>query len=110
MKRSSPQLLTRFGVSLETSLLSRFDAWKAQKGYPSRTEAFRELIRKALVQEQWSSDEEVAGAISLIYDHHRPNLLSRLAHAQHDHPGLVVSAQHIHLDHHHCLEILAVRG
>lgn len=110
MKRVPALPLARFGVSFETDLLAKFDTWISENGYPNRTEALRALVRKEFVQEQWDSNEEVAGAISLIYDHHKPELLSSLAHLQHEHPGLVVSGQHIHLDHHNCLEILAVRG
>ena len=102
--------LIRFGVSLGKDLLAKFDALIAQRGYASRSEAFRDLIRGALVEEEWRSGGEVAGAITLVYDHHRKDLVNRLADIQHDAHGLVVSTQHIHLDHDHCLEIIAVRG
>ena len=103
--------LVRFGISLGEDLLARFDrlvvAWR---GYASRSEAFRDLIRASLVEEEWRGGGEVAGAITLVYDHHRKDLVSRLTDLQHDAHGLIVSTQHIHLDHDHCLEIIAVRG
>ncbi|HOW85630.1 MAG TPA: nickel-responsive transcriptional regulator NikR [Candidatus Aminicenantes bacterium] len=102
--------LVRFGISLGEDLLSRFDKLVAQRKYSSRSEAFRDLIRAALVEEEWKEGGEVAGAITLVYDHHRKDLVNRLADIQHDAHGLVVSTQHIHLDHDHCLEIIAVRG
>ncbi|MFO7732471.1 MAG: nickel-responsive transcriptional regulator NikR [Candidatus Aminicenantes bacterium] len=102
--------LVRFGISLGEDLLARFDDIVAERGYASRSEAFRDLIRASLVEEEWRAGGEVAGAITLVYDHHRKDLVNRLADIQHDAHGLVVSTQHIHLDHDHCLEIIAVRG
>lgn len=102
--------LIRFGVSLGKDLLARFDALIAERGYASRSEAFRDLIRGALVEEEWRSGGEVAGAITLVYDHHRKDLVNRLTELQHKAHGVIVSTQHIHLDHDHCLEIIAVRG
>jgi CopG family nickel-responsive transcriptional regulator len=85
--------LVRFGVSLEKGLLDKFDVLIARRGFASRSEAFRDLIRTSLIEKEWTGGEEVAGAITLAYDHH-----------------LIISTQHIHLDHDHCLEIIAVRG
>ncbi|HPW16814.1 MAG TPA: nickel-responsive transcriptional regulator NikR [Candidatus Aminicenantes bacterium] len=103
--------LVRFGISLGEDLLARFDRLVvAGRGYASRSEAFRDLIRASLVEEEWRGGGEVAGAITLVYDHHRKDLVSRLTDLQHDAHGLIVSTQHIHLDHDHCLEIIAVRG
>lgn len=102
--------LVRFGVSLGRDLLDRFDALVAERGYASRSEAFRDLIRGALVEEEWRGGGEVAGAVTLVYAHHKKDLVNRLTEIQHDAHDLIVSTQHIHLDHDHCLEIVAVRG
>ncbi len=102
--------VVRFGVSLEADLLRRFDALVAGRGLASRSEAFRDLIRGALVEEEWRAGGEVAGAVVLVYDHHRRDLVGRLTDIQHDAHGLIVSTQHIHLDHDLCLEIIAVKG
>jgi len=102
--------LIRFGVSLGKDLLDRFDALVAERRYASRSEAFRDLIRGALVEEEWRKGGEVAGAITLIYDHRKRDLVNRLTEIQHEAHGLIVSTQHIHLDHDNCLEIIAVRG
>ncbi len=102
--------IVRFGVSLEKKLLHRFDRLIRGKKYTSRSEALRDLIRKELVDREWEEDREVAGAITFVYDHHRRELLRRLTDLQHDYQGVIISTQHIHLDHDHCLEIVAVRG
>jgi CopG family nickel-responsive transcriptional regulator len=102
--------LVRFGVSLEKSLLERFDVLIREKQYTNRSEALRDLIREELVQREWRDGSEVAGAITLIYDHHKRDVLSRVTDTQHEFQGVIISTQHIHLDHHNCLEIVAARG
>ena len=103
-------ILVRFGISLGEDLLERFDALVAERGYASRSEALRDLIRGSLVEEEWRTGGEVAGAVTLVYDHNKKDLVSRLTDIQHDAHDLILSTQHIHLDHDHCLEIIAVRG
>ena len=103
-------ILVRFGISLGEDLLERFDALVAERGYASRSEALRDLIRGSLVEEEWRTGGEVAGAVTLVYDHHKKDLVSRLTDIQHDAHDLILSTQHIHLDHDHCLEIIAIRG
>ena len=102
--------LIRFGVSIDKALLSKFDCFIKNKKYTNRSEAFRDLIRRELVQEQWQGKEEVAGAITLIYNHHKRELVNKLMDIQHDFGKAIISAQHIHLDHDNCLEIIAVKG
>lgn len=102
--------LIRFGVSLEQSLLEKFDTLIHEKKYTNRSEAIRDLIRDSLVKKEWESNREVAGAITLVYDHHRRELVNHLMSVQHDYQDTVISSQHVHLDHHNCLELIAVRG
>jgi CopG family nickel-responsive transcriptional regulator len=102
--------LVRFGVSIENELLKKFDNFIKDKQYTNRSEAFRDLIRQELVQKQWQSGAKVVGAITLIYDHHKRELVNKLMDIQHDFGELIISSQHVHLDHHHCLEIIAVKG
>jgi CopG family transcriptional regulator, nickel-responsive regulator len=102
--------LARFGVSLEQDLLEKFDLIVKQRHYSCRSEAFRDLIRQELVKEQWQAGREIAGAVTLIYDHHKRELVNKLMDIQHDFGAIIISSQHVHLDHDHCLEIIAVKG
>ncbi|HOK40823.1 MAG TPA: nickel-responsive transcriptional regulator NikR [bacterium] len=103
--------LKRFGVSIEKELLLKFDKYIQDKNYTNRSEAIRDLIRKEFVFEQWKEDNsEVAGAITIIYDHHKRELVNRLLDIQHNYQECIIATQHIHLDHHNCLEIIAVKG
>ena len=103
--------LTRFGISIDERLLQRFDALLQDKGYVNRSEAIRDLIRAALVEQEWArGDEETVGTVTLVYDHHTRDLADRLTEQQHAHHDAIVSALHVHLDAHHCLEVVVVRG
>jgi CopG family nickel-responsive transcriptional regulator len=103
--------LTRFGVSLDDELLKQFDRVIARKGYTNRSEAIRDLIRDNLVREQWElGTDQAVGTITLVYDHEVPDLSDRLTDLQHAHYKAIVSAMHVHLDPHHCLEVLVLRG
>lgn len=102
--------LVRFGVSLDKELLEKFDRHTKEKNYACRSEAFRDLIREDLVKAEWKKNKEVVGAITLIYDHHKRELVNKLMDIQHDFGGIIISSQHIHLDHDNCLEIIAVKG
>lgn len=102
--------LTRFGVSIERNLVSGFDALIQKRKCGNRSEAIRDLIRRELVEQEWADDKVVAGAITLIYDHHKRDLLNRLTAVQHDFQKLIIATQHIHLDHSNCLEMIAARG
>ncbi len=102
--------LVRFGVSISDELLEKFDKLIKERNYTNRSEAFRDLIRQELIKKEWQEGEDVAGAITLIYDHHRKDLLSRITDIQHDFQKTIISTQHIHLDHDNCLEVIAVRG
>ena len=102
--------LFRFGISLEKKLLDEFDTLIKRKNYSNRSEAFRDLIRQELVKEEWAEGSEVVGAITLVYDHHKRELVNKLTDIQHDFQGTIISTQHIHLDHDNCLELIAVKG
>jgi len=102
--------LIRYGISLESDLSDKFDARLKHKAYSNRSEAIRDLIRQDLVHQEWQGKGEVAGAITLIYDHHKRELLNKITDIQHDFQKIIISAQHIHLDHYNCLEIIAVKG
>ncbi|BCR03786.1 putative nickel-responsive regulator [Desulfuromonas versatilis] len=103
--------LSRFGISIDDRLLKRFDELIARKGYGNRSEAIRDLIRGALVEDQWArEDEQTVGTVTLVYDHHTRDLADKLTEHQHSHHEAIISALHVHLDAHHCLEVVVVKG
>jgi len=97
------------GVSLEEDLLQEFDRLIAKRGYKNRSEAFRDLIREALLAETVDSNKPVVGTLTLVYDHHVPNL-QRSDRTQHSAGAMVLAATHVHLDHHYCLEVIIMKG
>lgn len=104
--------LVRFSVTVPAGLLEEFDAYAARRGTSTnRSEAIRDLVRERLAEEELvSPDAEVVGSVTMVYDHHAPELTHKLDEVQHAHIPQVISTMHVHLDHHSCLEILAVRG
>jgi CopG family nickel-responsive transcriptional regulator len=104
-----PQL-SRTGVSLDENLLKEFDRLIAKRGYENRSEAFRDLIREALLTEIVDSNKPVVGTLTLVYDHHVPNLSQKLTETQHVAGAMVLAATHVHLDHNYCLEVIIMKG
>jgi CopG family nickel-responsive transcriptional regulator len=103
--------IVRFGISINDRLLERFDRLIEGKGYVNRSEAIRDLIRNALVEEAWATEnQEAVGTVSLVYDHHTRDLADKLTEHQHSHHKEIVSSLHVHLDAHHCLEVVVLKG
>ncbi|HML17420.1 MAG TPA: nickel-responsive transcriptional regulator NikR [Bryobacteraceae bacterium] len=103
--------LSRIGVAIDSSLLEKFDDLIAQQGYTNRSEAFRDLIRDALIERAAERpDSLVVGTVTLVYDHHVRTLSERLTEMQHEHFHAVLSTLHVHLDHDNCLEVLVLKG
>lgn len=102
--------VTRVTVSIDEPLLEQFEQYLNANGYPSRSEGIKSIMRKALVEDQWATDAEVAAAVTIVYDHHKPGVMQRLTEVQHDFGDMVICTQHVHLDHHNCMEVLILKG
>ena len=103
--------LKRFGVSMDGSLLRKFDEFVQQRGYENRSEAVRDLVREAIIQQSWEDDEQlIAGSILLFYDHHQRNLLEEMTKIQHSVHDVILATTHFHLTHDSCLELIVVKG
>ncbi len=100
----------RITISVEAPLLAQFESYLTANGYPTRSEAIKGLMRQALVDQQWQKGTDVAGTITIVYDHHKRGTMEKLTDAQHDFGDLIVCAQHVHLDHHNCMEVIVLRG
>jgi len=102
--------VARFAISIDEKLLEKFDNFIEKKCYVSRSEAIRDLIRNALIEESIGEDREVFGTITIVYDHHQKELTDRITEIEHSYLENIISTMHIHIDHNHCLETIAVRG
>jgi len=100
----------RFGVSLEENILRKLDEMVKANKFSNRSQAIRFLFSKYEVQEKWENNMPVAGAIVIVYDHHKRDLTNKLLIVQHDFHELILSVQHVHMDHRNCLESIAVKG
>ena len=105
--------LVRFGVSVPEDLISAFDDYIRQREYGSRSEAIRDLIREKLIEQDWehdNTDNPVVGTITYVFDHHKRELVDSILDIQHGFTDHVIVSQHVHLDHHNCIEVAIVRG
>jgi CopG family transcriptional regulator, nickel-responsive regulator len=102
--------VSRFGVSLEEELLIALDSFVIENNYPNRSQAIRALVEKYIVEKKWQCNNIVAGAIVMVYDHHKGDITTRSNDIQHEYFDVILSAQHFHLTHDTCLEIIAVKG
>jgi CopG family transcriptional regulator, nickel-responsive regulator len=104
--------LVRFSITMEADLLGRFDALVARRGTKTnRSEAVRDLVRDALVERAVADpNTEIAGTITMIFDHHESDLADTLNAIQHQYIHEIVSTMHVHLDARHCLEVIVLRG
>jgi len=102
--------MTRFGVSVEKGLLAEFDRLIARRGYPTRCEALRDLMRQALISQAWDENVQTAATVTLVYDHNDPGLEAKLTDIQHHFHDNVVAAMHSHLDEHDCLQVIILKG
>lgn len=103
--------LSRFGVSVDSVLLDKFDKLITEKGYSNRSEAIRDMIRDYLVREEWKDDtRELVGTITIIYNHHTYEAAKKMTKEQHAHYKQIISCLHVHLDAENCLEVIVVKG
>ncbi len=102
--------VTRFGVSLEKELLDELDHYVGENLLTNRSQGIRRLISNYLVEKKWQCNNVVAGSISLVYGHHKHDLLMKLTDIQHEYHNVILSSQHFHLDDDNCFEVITVRG
>jgi len=102
--------VTRFSISLEKELLEELDLYADENNFSNRSQAVRHLIEKNIVEKKWHCNNVVAGAVVMIYDHHKKDILARSNDIQHNYFDVILSSQHFHLNHDMCFEIIAVKG
>jgi CopG family transcriptional regulator, nickel-responsive regulator len=102
--------VVRFGVSLEKEILDALDNYITDNNISNRSQAIRHLINNNLVEKKWQCNNIVAGSITLVYDHHKPDIINNLNDIQHNFHKVILSSQHFHLDHDKCMEIIAAKG
>jgi CopG family nickel-responsive transcriptional regulator len=102
--------LARFGVSLDEDILKALDGFVIENSLPNRSRAIRQLVERNLVEKKWQCNQMVAGAIVILFNHHKGDLTTRSNDIQHEYYDVILSSQHFHLNHDNCLEIIAVKG
>jgi CopG family transcriptional regulator, nickel-responsive regulator len=103
--------MERITITIDDDLLQAVDGLMARRGYTSRSEAVRDILRDALGRQQ-AGDPQVlcVAALSYVYDHTTRGLAGRVTHTHHAHHDISVASLHVHLDHDSCLEVSVLRG
>lgn len=103
--------ITRFGVSIEPTLLKKFDKIIKKKGYTNRSEAIRDIIREKLIEEKYNNFKvKSIATLTILYDHHIGSLTDKLLDLQHKNTEEILVTSHIHIDHKNCLEVIVLKG
>ncbi len=104
--------MDRFTISLDENLAEAFDSLIKERGYATRSEAVRDILRSHLQQNEQKRDNKgsCVAALSYVYNHHERELAERLTRIQHDHHLLMISTMHAHLDHEECIETVMLKG
>ena len=102
--------LARFGVSLNEDLLKALDDFVIENNLPNRSQAIRHLVEKNLAEKKWNCNQIVAGAVVILYDHHKGDVTTKSNDLQHEYFDVILSSMHFHLNHDNCLEVVAVKG
>lgn len=100
----------KFSISIDRDLVKKLDDFIFEENLPSRSGVIAELINRYITEKKVVKGDNVAGVISLVYDHHKRMISDRLTSIQHDFHSLIVSSQHVHLTHDICFEIIVVKG
>lgn len=102
--------MERVSITIDSDLLERLEKYMAGRGYASRSEALRDMVRGALMAVEAPAEGACLAALTYVYDHHKRQLSNKLTEAHHDHHGLSIATMHVHLDHDSCLEVSILRG
>ena len=102
--------VTRFGVSLDENLLEALDDYVTENQFANRSRAIRHLIEKFLVEQKWKCDNIVAGALTLVFDHNKADVLKRSSEIQFEYKDFILSTQGFYLNDENYLQIIAVKG
>jgi CopG family nickel-responsive transcriptional regulator len=103
--------LVRFGVTVPEDILAEFDQRLERSGKSNRSDRIRQMMRAYITEERWQEEEgQVYGTATLMYDHHSPRISKTLTAIQHEHGGVIVCSNHVHVDHDTCLECIVLRG
>ena len=104
--------MERITMSIDEALAKAFDQMISDRGYTSRSEAMRDLLRREIEGHRQGRDPKTfcVASLSYVYDHHARNLAERLTETQHAHHDLVTATMHVHLDHDHCMENVMLKG
>lgn len=103
--------MQRVTMTIDDSQLDALDAYADRRGYPSRSEAMRDILAgMQMAQTDADPDAACIATLSYLFDHEARDLSRRLTAEAHRHHHLALSTLHVHVSHDDCLEVVVLRG
>jgi len=102
--------VVRFGVSFEKEVLDALDEYVLENKFSNRSQALRQLVNKHIVEKKWLCNNQVAGTVTLVYDHHKRDISNHLALIQRDYSQEILSVQRFTLNENHSMEVISLMG
>lgn len=102
--------VVRFGVSFEKDVLDALDEYVMENKFSNRSQALRQLVNRHIVEKKWLCNNRVAGAVTLVYDHHRRDIANHLGEIQLDYTEEILSVQRFNLNENYSMELIALNG
>ncbi len=102
--------VVRFGVSFEKEVLDELDEYVNENKFSNRSQALRQLVNKHIVEKKWLCNNQVAGAVTLVYDHHKREIANHLAEIQREYKSEILSVQRFTLNDHYSMEVISLIG
>jgi len=110
MRKMDKAKVERICITIPKELVDFIDK-KVEQSYASRSEFIRDLVREAIVEDEWEDENnELIGVLVIIYDHHKRELTQKLLDIQHNHYINILCTTHVHIDHNNCLESIMIKG
>jgi CopG family transcriptional regulator, nickel-responsive regulator len=103
--------MQRITITIDEDLLETVDALMRRRGYASRSEALRDMIRSAAARDAVSEGKTLCMAVlGYVYDHETRALAQRLSRTLHDHHDLAVASMRVPIDHASSLDVSVLKG
>jgi len=102
--------VVRFGVSFEKEVLDELDEYVHENKFANRSQALRQLVNRHIVEKKWLCNNRVAGAVTLVYDHHKREIVNHLAEIQREYRKEILAVQRFTLNEDHSMEVISLIG
>ncbi len=102
--------VVRFGVSFEKEVLDALDEYVLENKFSNRSQALRRLVNRHIVEKKWQCNNQVAGAVTLVYNHSKRDIAKNLAEIQLEYRDEILAVQRFTLNEKLSMEVISLKG